>query len=61
MIPEIRFETRKMQRGMTGKEASVPDLIGSLILQNDLEFHLDEEDEIYEGYGKRRNSYPYRQ
>ena len=44
-----------------GKEASVPDLVGGLILQNDLEFHLGEEDEIFEGYGSTFNSYPYRQ
>lgn len=36
-------------------------LLGEHILQNHLEFRLDEEDEIYEGYGRRKNAYPYRQ
>ena len=31
---------------------SVPNLGGGLILQNNLEFHLDENDKIYEGYGR---------
>lgn len=61
MGTKLRFEKKMMMVSELGEEASVPDLVGSLILQNDLEFHLDEEDEIYEGYGKRTNSYPYRQ
>ena len=32
-----------------------------LILQNKLEFYLDEDDELYEGYGRCQTSYPYRQ
>ena len=44
-----------------GEESSVPDIAGSAILQNDLEFDLDEEDEIFEAYGTRKNAYPYRQ
>lgn len=39
----------------------MPDFVGSRILQNNLEFDLDETDEIFEGYGQRYNSYPYRQ
>lgn len=61
MNPRISIEMRDMQTGQLGEEASVPDLIGGLILQNRLQFQLDEEDEIYEGYGRRANSYPYRQ
>ena len=30
-------------------------------MQNSLEFHLDETDEIYEGYGRVKSAYPYRQ
>ena len=30
----------------------MPDLLGELTMQNQLEFHLDETDEIYEGYGR---------
>lgn len=61
MKPELRFENNKMRAADLGQEACVPDLLGELILQNNLEFRLDEEDEIYEGYGKRPNAYPYRQ
>ena len=61
MKPELRFETKRMRACSLGEESSVPDIAGSAILQNDLEFDLDEEDEIFEAYGTRRNAYPYRQ
>lgn len=61
MNPEIRFERKQMKRGKLGEKSSVPDLLGGLILQNQLKFHLGEEDEIYEGYGRCKSSYPYRQ
>lgn len=61
MKPELRFETTVMRRSKLGEESSVPDLVGSLILQNDLQFELGEKEQIYEAYGKKRNSYPYRQ
>ena len=44
-----------------GKESCVPDLSGEVILQNQLRFRLGEEDELYEGYGRVKNAYPYRQ
>lgn len=49
MKPTITFETMDVRMGALGTESPVPDLIGGLILQNQLEFYLDEEDEIYEG------------
>lgn len=61
MSAELRFETMKIKAAEKGAECSVPDLLGELILQNRLEFHLDEEDEIYEAYGRMPNAYPYRQ
>lgn len=61
MKPKICFGYQIIKKGELGEEATVPDLIGGLILQNDLEFHLGEDDEIYEGYGRVANSYPYRQ
>ena len=61
MRPELRFEDEIMKMSRLGEEACVPDIIGSTILQNGLEFDLDEEDEIFEAYGRRDNSYPYRQ
>lgn len=58
---ELRFETKQILAADLGEEACVPDLLGEHILQNHLEFCLDEEDEIFEGYGRRKNAYPYRQ
>lgn len=61
MKPQIRFETKKIMASDLGEQSSVPDLLGEMILQNQLTFVLDEDDEIYEGYGRRENAYPYRQ
>lgn len=61
MLPELRFEKMKIRAACLGKPSSVPDLLGEVILQNHLEFCLEEDDEIYEGYGRRSNVYPYRQ
>jgi len=61
MKPELRFETMEMLKSDLGVETCVPDLLGGRIMQNDLTFHLGEEDEVYEGYGRCQNSYPYRQ
>lgn len=60
-MSEFRFENKKIQKADLGAESCVPDLLGEHILQNHLEFRLEEDDEIYEGYGKRKNAYPYRQ
>ena len=48
MVSELRFETKKIRMADLGKESCVPDLLGELTMQNQLEFHLDETDEIYE-------------
>lgn len=61
MKAELTFETKKMFISDLGSEASVPDLAGGLILQNNLGFHLEEDDEIFQGYGRVKNSFPYRQ
>ena len=61
MKTELRFETMDVKAAEKGEQCCVPDLLGELILQNRLKFCLDEEDEIYEGYGRRPNAYPYRQ
>ncbi len=60
-MSELRFETMKIRGAELGEESCVPDLLGEHILQNDLKFYLDETDEIYDGYGRRKNAYPYRQ
>lgn len=60
-MSELRFEFMKIRGSDLGAEACVPDLLGEHILQNNLEFRLSEDDEIYEGYGRKKNAYPYRQ
>lgn len=59
MKPELRFESKMMEVSISCAAAGVPDLIGGSILQNHLEFLVGEEDELYEAYGTRENSYPY--
>ncbi|MHC1746827.1 MAG: DUF5107 domain-containing protein [Cellulosilyticaceae bacterium] len=61
MKPLLVFEEKEMRISNLGKESSVPDLLGGLILQNNLNFYLEENDEIFESYGTRKNSFPYRQ
>ncbi len=61
MTSDLRFETQKIRVADLGQESCVPDLLGELTMQNYLEFHLDETDEIYEGYGRVKSAYPYRQ
>ena len=51
----------KVRMADLGEPASVPDLIGDLIIQNELKVRADEGNEICAGYGKRHNSYPYTQ
>ena len=51
----------KIRAASLGEQSSVPDLLGEMIHQNHLKFRLEENDEIYEGYGRRANAYPYRQ
>lgn len=61
MEPKLDFQKMTIRIADLGEESSVPDLLGERILQNHLEFCLEEDDEIYEGYGRRINAYPYRQ
>lgn len=61
MNPKLVFEERDMKIADLGEESCVPDLSGEIVLQNKLSFFLDEEDEIYEGYGRVASCYPYRQ
>ena len=60
-MSELRFEMKNMLAADLGEESCVPDLLGERILQNSLKFYLDETDEIYEGYGRLIDVYPYRQ
>lgn len=60
-MSQFTVEMRTIRAAKSGGESCLPDLLGEKILQNNLEFRLGEEDEIYEGYGRLSNSYPYRQ
>lgn len=61
MKPTLTFELQEMQMSEYLKESSTPDLLGEFMMQHNLEFHLDEDDEIFEGYGTKKTSYPYKQ
>ena len=61
IMTRLVFETKRMNVAELGEESSVPDLFGELTTQNSLVFDLDEDDEIYEGYGKVNSAFPYRQ
>lgn len=61
MKPNLTFKKELFRVSVLGSETSVPDLLGSLNVQNKIRFHLNEYEEIYEGYGKCSTSYPYRQ
>ena len=50
-MTRLVFETKRMKVAEQGEETTVPDLYGELTTQNSLVFDLDEDDEIYEGYG----------
>ena len=60
MKPVLIFETKKIRSASLGKPDSVPGLVGDLIIQNDLDFDINEDEELYGGYGRVINSYPYR-
>ena len=60
MKPTLCFAEEMMMVSDLGESSSVPDLYGEIVLQNQLEFELDEDDELFEGYGRRKNAYPYR-
>lgn len=60
MPSDLRFEPVPVSMAPLGPESTPPDLIGTQILQNQLTFELDETDELYEGYGRVPNAFPYR-
>ncbi|MEG0228874.1 MAG: DUF5107 domain-containing protein [Lachnospiraceae bacterium] len=61
MKPTLQFKKIEIPMSDLGPCSSVPDLLGEQMLQNHLSFELDETDEIYEGYGKRKTAFPYAQ
>lgn len=60
MKPTLELKQETMRMGDLGTDADFPDIMAGLNLQNKTEFHLEESDEIYEGYGRLSNVYPYR-
>lgn len=60
MKPQLCFSTLQVRKS-TLRNSPLPHLVGGKILQNGLIFHLNEDDELFEGYGTRSTSYPYPQ
>lgn len=61
MEASLTFETEKIRMSNPGEEAAFPDIVSGLNVQNKAVFDLEESDEIFEGYGKLNQVYPYRQ
>lgn len=59
-MSRLVFGTMTLPCAPKGTEAPLPDLMGLSNVQNKTCFSLGEEDEIYQGYGQRKNAYPYR-
>lgn len=60
MKPILDFTTIAARVGERGRESGLPDLLGNQNIQNKMNYFLEEEDEIYEGYGKLSTAFPYR-
>ena len=52
----LTFKRQKMREVSLGKKDSFPSLVGDLIIQNELDFDVDESSELYGGYGRVMNS-----
>lgn len=61
MKPILTFQAEIFSVSDLGPLTSTPDLIPGLNVQNKTNFYLEEDDEIFEGYGKLLTSFPYRQ
>lgn len=61
MKASLTFETEKIKMSKLGEDLAFPDLVSGLNVQNKAVFDLEENDEIFEGYGKLSHVYPYRQ
>ena len=59
-MTSLQFVTMEIPCGDKGPESCLPDLLGISNIQNQTRFSLGEEDEIFQGYGQRKNGYPYR-
>lgn len=61
MKPALTFQAETFSVSDLGPLTSTPDLIPGFNVQNKTNFYLEEDDEIFEGYGKLFTSFPYRQ
>ncbi|WP_418666614.1 DUF5107 domain-containing protein [Allofournierella sp.] len=61
MEPSLTFSSLDTLIGDFGPAATIPDLLGEINVQNRTRFDLDDDDELFEGYGQRRTSFPYPQ
>lgn len=61
MKPALTFQAETFSVSDLGSLTSTPDLIPGFNVQNKTNFYLEEDDEIFEGYGKLFTSFPYRQ
>ena len=52
MKASLVFETEKIRMSSLGGDLAFPDLVSGLNVQNKAVFDLEENDEIFEGYGK---------
>ncbi len=60
-MAQLTFTTLSIPCAPLGPESCLPDVLGQTNVQNRTRFLLDEQDEIYQGYGQRKTAYPYRQ
>lgn len=61
MKPVLSFQTETLAASSLGPAASIPDLLSGKDAGSKTLFFLNEDDEIYQGYGTTPTSYPYRQ
>lgn len=61
MKPNLTFQTERFTVSPLGPAASIPHLLPGANAGSKTLFFMDENDELYEGYGKLSVSYPYRQ
>lgn len=59
MEPTVTFQAETFSVSNLGPLYSIPDLIPGSNVQNKANFYFDEDDEIFESYGKLFTSFPH--